>query len=101
MKGVGAQAGPPSPGENGQRFDLVAAMPAIRSVMKATMSISLICVLISSLIIMRGSGAFTSDLAVREAIRGVLPMTIATLSFHASAVTLEGLLLVKQVGGGV
>lgn len=64
--------------------------------MKATLSVSAMCVLVSSWIITRGAGAFTTDAAVTQAIRGVLPMTALTLAAHASAVTLEGLLLVRR-----
>ncbi|KAJ1448115.1 hypothetical protein M885DRAFT_540329 [Pelagophyceae sp. CCMP2097] len=77
-------------------FDLEAAKATINSVLRVCWSISAVCVAVSSLIIARGAAAFTADQAVIQSIRKVLPLTAATLAMHCSAVTLEGLLLIKR-----
>ena len=77
-------------------FDLNAARPAISSILRVCWAISSVCVVVSSVIITRGASAFTSDLGVAKAINRALPFTALTLATHASAVTLEGLLLVQR-----
>lgn len=81
---------------SGPSFDLEKARPAIKAVLRVSVSISAVCVAVSSAILTMGAGAFTSDAAVATTLRNALPFTAATLSMHASAVTLEGLLLVQR-----
>ena len=72
------------------------ARPAITTVLRVSWTIAAVAVAASSLLISRGTAAFTADAGVAAAITRVLPMTALTLAMHSSAVTLEGLLLVQR-----
>jgi len=83
--------------ENGQiTFDMKAAMPTIKQLLKCTFSISATVMCLAAIIIGVFGGQITSDPMVLAEMRKILPWIVATLSFHGSAVTLEGLLLSRQ-----
>ena len=77
-------------------FDLAAARPTIAMLLRVTWSISGTVVLLSSLIIGVFAGQLTPDVAVQAQMRRVLPLMVATLAAHGTAVTLEGLLLARK-----
>ena len=77
-------------------FDMEGVRPAITTVLRVSWTIAAVAVAASSLLISRGTAAFTADAGVAAAITRVLPMTALTLAMHSSAVTLEGLLLVQR-----
>lgn len=77
-------------------FDLEAAMPTIKQLLKCTLSISATVVCLSSIIIGFFGRQITGDPAVLHEMQKTLPWIAAALSFHGSAVTLEGLLLARR-----
>mmetsp|Transcript_3754 Transcript_3754/g.9574 ORF Transcript_3754/g.9574 Transcript_3754/m.9574 type:complete len:579 (+) Transcript_3754:210-1946(+) len=77
-------------------FDVDAAMPTIKQMLKCTLSISTTVMCLATLIIGVFGGQITSDPQVLAEMRRTLPWIVATLSFHGSAVTLEGVLLSRQ-----
>ena len=85
-----------SSSKTGATFDLEAAMPTIRQLLKCTLSISATVMALASLMIGVFGGQISGDPAVVAEMRRILPWIVATLSFHGSAVTLEGLLLSRK-----
>jgi Na+-driven multidrug efflux pump len=77
-------------------FDMAAAMPTLKQLLKCTFTISATVVCLSSLLLTIFSGQISSDPAVIQQMRKILPVMIATLSIHGTAVTLEGLLLARK-----
>jgi Na+-driven multidrug efflux pump len=77
-------------------FDLEAALPTVKQLLKTTLTISASAVAISAAIIGRFGNQITSDPAVLAEMKKTLPWIVTALSFHGSAVTLEGLLLVRK-----
>ena len=82
-------------------FDLAAAKPTIAMLLRVTCSISATVVLLSSLIVGVFAGQLTPDKAVQRQMRRVLPLMVATLATHGTAVTLEGLLLARKAFRGL
>lgn len=78
------------------KFDVDAAMPTIRQLIKCTLSMSSLVVVLSTLIIGVFGGQITNDPAVLKEMRRTLPWLAVTLSLHGSAVTLEGILLAQR-----
>ena len=78
-------------------FDAVAAAPTIGRMLASAGLISAAVVGISSAII-GGAGAYAiaSEPSVVAEMRKVLPLVAGTLALHASAVTIEGLLLARR-----
>jgi len=83
------------------RFDLAAARPTIAMLLRVTAAISMTVITLSSTLIGGLCGQLTPDVAVQREMRRVLPMMIATLSFHGTAVMLEGLLLARKAFRGL
>jgi hypothetical protein len=81
---------------NALSFDMAAAMPTLKQLLKCTFTISATVVCLSSLLLTIFSGQISSDPAVIQQMRKILPVMIATLSIHGTAVTLEGLLLARK-----
>jgi len=77
-------------------FDMEAAMPTIKQLLKCTLSISTFVTALASIIIGVLGGRITNNPAVLSEMRRNLPLIIATLSFHGTAVTLEGLMLAQK-----
>eukprot|EP00977_Amphora_coffeiformis_P013942 scaffold3806_cov169-Amphora_coffeaeformis.AAC.18 len=77
-------------------FDLPAALPTIRQLLKCTLSISTAAMIIASTAIGIFGHQITSDPAVLQEMKQALPWVITALSVHGSVVTLEGLLLVRK-----
>lgn len=77
-------------------FNIAAATPTLKQLLKCTFTISTTVVCLSSALISLFSGQLTRDPAVLFQMRRVLPLLIVTLSLHGTAVTLEGLLLAKK-----
>lgn len=77
-------------------FDMAAAMPTLKQLLKCTFTISATVVCLSTLLLTIFSGQISSDPAVILEMRRILPAMIATLSLHGTAVTLEGLLLARK-----
>ena len=77
-------------------FDVAAARPSVANILRVCWTISGVCVAASSAVVLRGARAFTTDGAVVNAVAACLPLTAGTLALHASAVTLEGVLLVRR-----
>ena len=77
-------------------FDLDAAMPTMKQLLKCTLSISTTVMLLAAIIIGGFGSQITNDPAVLVEMKRTLPWIVATLSFHGSAVTLEGLLLSQK-----
>ncbi|KAL3922035.1 MAG: hypothetical protein SGILL_002423 [Bacillariaceae sp.] len=77
-------------------FDLEAAMPTIRQVLKCTLSISATAVAISSIIIGLFGSSITQDPTVLSTMKKTLPWLATALSMHGTAVTLEGILLARK-----
>lgn len=82
-----------TPSSSTVKFDMDAAMPTFRQLLKCTLGTSTLVVTLASLIIGVFGGQITNDPAVLKEMRRTLPWLAATLCFHGSAVTLEGLLL--------
>ena len=78
-------------------FDLEAAMPTIRQLLKCTVSISATVATFAATAIGVFGGQITNDPLVVAEMRNTLPWILATLCFHGSAVTLEGLLLSRKM----
>lgn len=81
---------------NKTTFDLKAALPTIRQLLKCTLSISTTVVIMAALLIGGWGSRLASDPNVVMEMRRILPWILATLSIHGSVVTLEGLLLSQQ-----
>jgi hypothetical protein len=77
-------------------FDLDAAMPTIRQVLKCTLCISATVVCLASVIIGRFGSSITQDPTVLATMKRTLPWVATALSLHGSAVTLEGILLARK-----
>ena len=77
-------------------FDIAAAKPTIARLLKCTFAVSATVVAISSAMLTIFASQLTNDPAVIRQMRRALPFMAATLSFHGTAVTLEGLLLAQQ-----
>jgi len=77
-------------------FDIDAAMPTIKQLLKITIGISTTVVCLASTIIGVFGGQITGDPAVLREMRKTLPWMATALTFHGSAVTLEGLLLARK-----
>ena len=82
-------------------FNIAAATPTLKQLLKCTFTISTTVVCLASTIITLFSGQLTSDPAVLLQMRRVLPLLIVTLSLHVTAVTLEGLLLARKNFSGL
>ena len=82
-------------GEGRRLLDTKAAQPTVRQVLRAGWCLSAVCVLASTLVVLRGS-LLTSDRAVQRAIARCLPLTVLNFCFHATAVTSEGALLATR-----
>ena len=82
-------------GEGRRPLDTKAAQPTVRQVLRAGWCLSAVCVLASTLVVLRGS-LLTSDRAVQRAIARCLPLTVLNFCFHATAVTSEGALLATR-----
>lgn len=82
-------------------FDLVSATPTLKQLLRCTFAISATVVCLSSALLTIFSSHITRDPAVLQQMRAVLPLMIATLSFHGTAVTLEGLLLARKNFSGL
>jgi hypothetical protein len=82
-------------------FDLAAAKPTIAMLLRVTISISATVLLLSSFIIGVFSSQLTPDVTVQRQMRRVLPLMVATLATHGTAVTLEGLLLARKAFRGL
>jgi len=78
------------------RFDLAAAWPTLRQLLRCTWTISATVVAIASALLTVGATAITPDSAVVRQMRAILPYVAATLAVHGTAVTLEGLLLARK-----
>jgi len=79
--------------QDGHKFDIDAAMPTIRQLLKCTITISAVVTLFAAIAIGLLGGQITSDSRVVATMKQTLPWILGTLCFHGSAVTLEGLLL--------
>ncbi|EJK62614.1 hypothetical protein THAOC_16764 [Thalassiosira oceanica] len=79
--------------DGGTTFDVDAAMPTIRQLLRCTLSISATVMCLATLLIGALGGRITGDPRVLAEMRRTLPWIVATLGFHGSAVTLEGVLL--------
>ena len=64
--------------------------------LRVACSISLLVVGLSSTIIGGFAGQLSPDVTVQRQMRRVLPLMLATLATHSTAVTLEGLLLARK-----
>lgn len=78
------------------QFDVAAAWPTIQMLLRVACSISLLVVGLSSTIIGGFAGQLSPDVTVQRQMRRVLPLMLATLATHSTAVTLEGLLLARK-----
>lgn len=78
-------------------FDMEAAMPTVKQLMKCTLSISATVTVLAGIVIGGLGGQITSDQAVLREMRRTLPWLMTALTFHGSAVTLEGLLLSRKM----
>jgi Na+-driven multidrug efflux pump len=84
-------------GANGNEyFDLDAAMPTMKQLLKCTLCISTTVVCLSSIIIGIFGRQITADPAVLLEMRKILPFLATALSLHGTAVSLEGLLLSQK-----
>ena len=77
-------------------FDLDAAMPTIKQLLRCTLGISSTVMVIAAIMIGIFPTNITRDPAVVAEMRKTLPWIVTALSFHGSAVTLEGLLLARK-----
>ena len=77
-------------------FDMEAAMPTIKQLLKCTISISASVTAFAAVMIGIFGGQISSDPSVLAEMRKTLPWILTALSFHGSAVTLEGLLLSRK-----
>ena len=93
----------PSPPEAAPRtsFDMAAAWPTLRQLLRCTATISTVVVGLAATLLTAGAGQISSDPAVREQMRAVLPLMAATLSTHGTAITLEGVLLAQKDFAGL
>eukprot|EP00542_Grammatophora_oceanica_P012270 CAMPEP_0194034308 /NCGR_PEP_ID=MMETSP0009_2-20130614/6710_1 /TAXON_ID=210454 /ORGANISM="Grammatophora oceanica, Strain CCMP 410" /LENGTH=572 /DNA_ID=CAMNT_0038675163 /DNA_START=86 /DNA_END=1801 /DNA_ORIENTATION=- len=78
-------------------FNLEAAMPTIRQLFKVVFSMTATVTTFAAIVIGIFGGQITSDPAVLLEMRETLPWILAALSFHGTAVALEGLLLSKKM----
>jgi hypothetical protein len=77
-------------------FDLDAAMPTIRQILKCTLCISTAVVCLASIIVGLFGRCITQDPEVYSTMRKTLPWVVTALSLHGSAVSLEGILLARK-----
>lgn len=77
-------------------FNMEAAMPTIKQLLKCTVSISAAVTTLAAVMIGMFGGQITSDPAVLAEMKRTLPWILTALTFHGSAVTLEGLLLSRK-----
>lgn len=91
----------PSDPKGKTSFDLASATPTLKQLLRCTFAISATVVCLSSALLTIFSSHITRDPAVLQQMRAVLPLMIATLSFHGTAVTLEGLLLARKNFSGL
>ena len=77
-------------------FDLMAAWPTLVQLLRCTVSISAAVCAGATLFVGVFASLITPDPAVVRQMRKVLPIMIAALSVHGSAVSLEGLLLAQK-----
>lgn len=82
-------------------FALKEARSTIFAILRTTWCISAFVCLLSSSLILLGAQAVTSDQAVMALMKKTLPLIIATLSLHGTAVTLEGLMLAQRKFGAL
>ena len=78
------------------RFDMHSAWPTLRMLLKVTWTIALVVVAMSSTIVGGFAQQLTPDVAVQQQMRQVLPLMVAALATHGTAITLEGLLLAQK-----
>ena len=86
-----SSAAPASP-----TFDLRAAWPTIVQLLRSTLVISASVVALATGVLTVGSGLVTHDPDVAAQILRIVPLIAVTLSLHGTAVSLEGLLMVKK-----
>ena len=77
-------------------FDLAAAWPTLAQLLRCTATISAAVVTVATLLLTVGAGQITTDPAVQRQMRRALPLMVATLATHGTAVTLEGVLLARK-----
>lgn len=77
-------------------FNMEAAFPTIKRLLTCTFSISTFVTALAGIIIGLFGGKITSDPAVLTKMREALPIIMAALTFHGTAVTLEGLMLSRK-----
>jgi len=77
-------------------FDLDAAMPTIRQLLKVTIGMSTFVTAVAAIMIGIFGGTLTNDVAVLAEMRRTLPVILATLAFHGSYVTLEGIVVAQK-----
>mmetsp|Transcript_8074 Transcript_8074/g.25505 ORF Transcript_8074/g.25505 Transcript_8074/m.25505 type:complete len:148 (+) Transcript_8074:498-941(+) len=80
---------------------MAAAWPTLRQLLRCTATISTVVVGLAATLLTAGAGQISSDPAVREQMRAVLPLMAATLSTHGTAITLEGVLLAQKDFAGL
>jgi Na+-driven multidrug efflux pump len=77
-------------------FDLGAAFPTIRQLMKCTLSISTSVMMIASVVIGMFGNCITNDPIVLRKMKQTIPWVVTSLSLHGSAVFLEGYLVARK-----
>lgn len=77
-------------------FDLEAARPTVRQLLRCTLAISGSVMCLAAVVGGAFGGRITRDPRVLAEMRRTLPWLVTTLAFHGSAVTLEGLLLSRR-----
>jgi Na+-driven multidrug efflux pump len=82
-------------GKTKMEFDLEAARPSILKVLQVCWCVSATVIALSSAVVLGFAGQITCDAAVIGHMRRALPLLALSLAMHASAVTLEGLLLAQ------
>jgi len=78
------------------KFDMEAAFPTIKRLLTCTFSISTFVTVLAGTILGIFGGQITSDPAVLSEMRKALPIIMGALTFHGTAVTLEGLMLSRK-----
>ena len=78
------------------KFDFEAALPTIRRLLSCTIGISTTVVGLASLIIGLFGTRISNDPHVLREMKRTLPLMMTAISFHGSAVTLEGMLLARK-----
>ena len=84
-----------TPNKVGGSFALEEAKPTIRAILQTTVYVSMFVSGLAATLVRRGANAISSDAAVVSMMYKALPLIVATLGMHGSAVTLEGLLLAQ------